>query len=199
MKNGAEHKVPVVLQLPNMKTKYGYSHSEKYNSHNIDVDFDKSTRGLLQCMEELDSANKKACYKQRHIWFKNSNDITEDVLDFLFQGLVKCDGGSKRSHSSMVDNANANDLLARKFLRLKINTYTREGTERMSLHCYGLNSTSESQTLISASDITEGAGISTIVHFNKIFMGEKVYSCMNVKQIQLENTGNLRGYGFVKN
>ena len=185
--DGEVEKVPVVLQSPKMRSKWGYSHSVEYNSHSVDVDFDENVPLFHQTMKRLDERVKLICSSNKHLWFKNSKEMNDKVMDFIYSPIVKT---NERNGTRYNDS-----------MRMKIKEYRRGGKTHFEAEAFDSTSTRRTPKPIELTDIHAGDHVKCLFHFTKIWIAQKIFTPMDLVQVQKKEAGGgikVKGYALVE-
>lgn len=183
--NGKMQKVPVILQTPKQKSKWGYSHSVEYNSHSIEVNLNEDTALFHQTMKRLDERVKKVCLDNKHLWFTNSKTMDEKVMNFIYAPMVKV---NERNGTRYDDS-----------MRFKIKEYKKKGKSFFNAQAFDSSSTQETPKPIELTEIGQGDCIKCLFHFGKIWIAQKIYTPLDliqVKKMEMSTMPVIRGYAL---
>ena len=184
--------VPILVQTPKMKTKWGYNTfvgdskdggNATFTSNSVDVVFEQDNmkhRLFEQTMEAISTKCKMACTAHKSLWFKNSKKVTAEVIDCGFSGLVRSDENNLYPST------------------MKFKIYTRnvkslDGTHTKRIDAEMFDTNGELQEI---ANLESGATIRCVFEFRSLYFGTSginIWSTMRLKQIKKIIDGAVRG------
>ncbi len=103
-KTGLKHQVPIYLQTPVMRSTFGISEKKFDNDPtaraSLEINFaDRGVKPAVQSfhdvMKEWDELNVQIAIKRKTEWFRDTKSLTNEVLRYLYQPMVRANQDSK--------------------------------------------------------------------------------------------------------
>lgn len=189
--NGRVEKVsPIKIQTPILETRFGWN-PPKYKDASrptsiLDLTLPEGEL-FTEVMKKWDDVNRKACLKNRSIWFKNGNEIDEQLLGRLYNPIVK--------RSVSIDRE-GNEREYDPKIRLKI--YHKKKDMKPECQVFSENSRYDNFNMMNLEKVGENTKLRAIFTFPTMSFKQEVFTPIKAQQLWIKELGEIKAFSFVE-